>query len=136
MASRKIEDLQPLLQVKARYFLNLCEREWPGGDVDVLITNTLRTMAEQQALYDQGRSKPGKIVTWAKPGSSAHNYGLAFDFVPLRMGKPVWGTKGADLDLWMRMGHLGETLGLEWGGRWKKVDMPHFQIPNWRTLVQ
>ena len=137
MASRRIEDLQPLLQVKARHFLNLCEREWPGGEVDVIITNTLRTMVEQQALYDQGRSKPGKIVTWAKPGSSAHNYGLAFDFVPLRMGKPVWGTKGADLELWMRCGHIGETLGLEWGGRWtKKPDMPHFQIPNWRTLVQ
>ena len=137
MASRKIEDLQPLLQVKARFWLNLCEQEWPGGDVDVLITNTLRTMAEQQALYDQGRNKPGKIVTWAKPGSSAHNYGLAFDFVPLRNGKPVWGTKGADLALWTRCGQLGEQLGLEWGGRWaKKPDMPHFQIPEWRSFVQ
>ena len=137
MPSRRIEDLQPLLQVKAKYFLNLCEQEWPGGDVDVIITNTLRSLDEQQALYDQGRSKPGKIVTWAKPGSSAHNYGLAFDIVPLRLGKPVWGTKGADLALWQRCGQLGETLGLEWGGRWlKKPDMPHFQIPNWRSYVQ
>jgi peptidoglycan L-alanyl-D-glutamate endopeptidase CwlK len=136
MASRRIEDLQPLLQVKARYFLNLCEQEWPTGEVDVIITNTLRTLAEQQALYDQGRSKPGKIVTWAKPGSSAHNYGLAFDFVPVRLGKLVWGTKGADLDLWMRCGHFAETLGLEWGGRWKKTDYPHCQIPNWRSFVQ
>jgi peptidoglycan L-alanyl-D-glutamate endopeptidase CwlK len=136
MASRKIEDLQPLLQVKARYWLSLCEKEWPLADVDVLITNTLRTSAEQAELYAQGRSKPGKVVTWAKPGSSAHNFGLAFDFVPLRFGKPVWGTKGADLALWQRCGQLGEQLGLEWGGRWTKVDMPHFQIPEWRSYVQ
>jgi len=136
MASRRIEDLQPLLQVKCRYFLEICEQEWPTGEIDIIITNTLRTLEEQAALYAQGRSRPGKIVTWAKPGSSAHNYGLAFDIVPVRLGKPVWGTKGADLTLWQRCGFIGESLGLEWGGRWTKPDMPHFQIPNWRSYVQ
>ena len=32
MPSRKIEDLQPLLQVKARFWLQLCDQEWPDGD--------------------------------------------------------------------------------------------------------
>jgi peptidoglycan L-alanyl-D-glutamate endopeptidase CwlK len=137
MTSRRIEDLQPLLQVKARYWLEMCEQEWPGKEVDPLITNTLRTHADQAKLYAQGRTTPGKIVTWAKPGSSAHNYGLAWDFVPLRIGKPVWTTRAAaDLRLWTRMGEIAESLGLEWGGRWQKVDMPHIQIREWRRFVQ
>jgi peptidoglycan L-alanyl-D-glutamate endopeptidase CwlK len=133
MASRRIEDLQPLLQVKARYHLNLCEQE----GIDLLIYCTLRTNGEQAELYAQGRSKPGRIVTYAKPGSSAHNYGLAYDCVPLRHGKPVWGAKGADLELWQRVGRLGKSLGLEWAGDWTKFkEFPHFQIPQWRAFVQ
>jgi peptidoglycan L-alanyl-D-glutamate endopeptidase CwlK len=42
---------------------------------------TLRTFAEQDGLYAQGRSKPGAIVTNAKGGQSYHNYGLAIDIV-------------------------------------------------------
>lgn len=40
-------------------------------------THTLRTFSEQDALFAQGRTKPGKIVTNAKAGLSYHNYGLA-----------------------------------------------------------
>jgi peptidoglycan L-alanyl-D-glutamate endopeptidase CwlK len=135
MASRRIEDLQPLLQVKAKYWLNLCEQEWPGADIEPLITNTLRTRAEQETLYAQGRTAPGKIVTWTK--ESPHLYGCAWDFVPLRMGKPVWDNRRPEnLRLWTRMGELAEQLGLEWGGRWKKPDMPHVQLREWRHFVQ
>ena len=42
---------------------------------------TLRTFAEQAEIFAQGRTKPGKIVTNARPGLSAHNYGLAVDIV-------------------------------------------------------
>jgi peptidoglycan L-alanyl-D-glutamate endopeptidase CwlK len=133
MASRRIEDLQPLLQVKARYHLNLCA----AADIDLLIYCTLRTAAEQAELYARGRTKPGRIVTYAKPGSSAHNFGLAYDCVPLRGGKAVWGAKGADLDLWWHVGRIGKSLGLEWAGDWTKFkEFPHFQIPQWRSFVQ
>jgi D-alanyl-D-alanine carboxypeptidase len=44
-----------------------------------LVTAGLRTIAQQAALYARGRTSPGDIVTYAKPGSSAHNYGLAID---------------------------------------------------------
>ena len=141
MASRRIEDLQPLLQVKAKYWLEMCEREWPGKDIDPLITNTLRTRKEQEDLWAKGRTKPGPKVTWTK--ESAHLYGLAFDFVPLRLGKPVWGNRRPeDIALWTRMGQFAESLGLEWGGRWKdkkgkpKPDMPHIQVKDWRHYVQ
>lgn len=133
MASRRIEDLQPLLQVKARYHLNLCA----AAGIDLLIYCTLRTAAEQAELYARGRTKPGRIVTYAKPGSSAHNFGLAYDCVPLRGGKAVWGTKGADLDLWWHVGRIGKSLGLEWAGDWTKFkEFPHFQVPQWRAFVQ
>ena len=65
----------------------------------------------------------------------------AFDVVPLRNGKPVWGTSGDgiddnpaddntdDLELWQRIGQIGESLGLEWAGRWKTMrEFPHFQL--------
>ena len=45
---------------------------------------TLRTFAEQDALYAQGRTKPGKIVTNAKGSQSYHCYGLAVDIVLLK----------------------------------------------------
>ena len=48
--------------------------------IDFRITQGLRTIDEQNALYAQGRTKPGLIVTNAKGGQSFHNYGLALDF--------------------------------------------------------
>lgn len=109
MASRRIEDLHPKLQLIANEFIRRCERE----GIDVLIYCTYRSKEEQAELYAQGRTKPGKIVTYAKPGYSYHNYGLAFDCVPLANGKPVW-----DIDdpVWQKLGEVGRALGIEWGG--------------------
>lgn len=137
MASRNIADLDPVVRRKAEQWLIQVEAAYPGKEVEALITNTLRTLKEQAALYAQGRTAPGKIVTWAQPGSSAHNYGLAFDFVPLVRGKPLWNPKTTEEKrIWARMGEIGESLGLEWGGRWaKSPDMPHLQQPNWRGLI-
>lgn len=91
--------------------------------VPIIITQTLRTTQEQDDLYALGRTKPGKIVTYARGGFSYHNYGLAFDFALLLNGKPSWD----DIGGFGKIGLLGESLGLEWGGRWKRVDLPHFQ---------
>ena len=31
-----------------------------------------------------------------------------------------------------RVGAIGVSIGLEWGGNWKSiVDKPHFQLPDW-----
>src|SRR3977135_4181957 len=54
------------------------------------VVQGLRTFAEQDALFAQGRTKPGQIVTNAKGGQSNHNYGLAVDLCPLIDGKPQW----------------------------------------------
>jgi peptidoglycan L-alanyl-D-glutamate endopeptidase CwlK len=100
-----------------------------------LVTSTYRSTAEQNALYAQGRTKPGKKVTNAKGGQSFHNHRLAYDVVPLRNGKPVWGTTGEDGKLWQRVGELGEAAGLEWAGRWTKFrEFPHFQYTGGKPL--
>lgn len=131
--SRAIEDLHPLVQVKCRAHLAACRVE----GLDFLITSTYRDNDEQAELYAQGRTKPGKIVTKAKPGQSMHNYRLAYDIVPMRNGKPVWGnTRPEDLALWTRIGELGEKQGLEWAGRWKTFrEFPHFQFTGGLTLA-
>lgn len=126
MASRLIIDLDPKLQPLCREHVRRCKAE----GIELLITCTFRDNTEQQALYDQGRTKPGKIVTNAKPGQSKHNVGKAYDVVPLRDGKPVWGTTGADGKLWERVGNIGRSLGLVWAGDWKTFkEFPHFELP-------
>lgn len=98
--------------------------EWNRGGNDIVITQTLRTFAEQDALYAQGRTKPGAIVTNARGGYSFHNHGVAFDVCPVIGGKAIWN----DLSLFRALGEIGMRLGLEWGGTWASFpDYPHFQ---------
>lgn len=130
MASRSVDDLEKGTRARALSFI---ESAADAGIV-LLVTCTLRTPEDQAALYAQGRTAPGRIVTWAKPGQSLHEQrpgetgARALDVVPMRLGKPVWGTRGADGELWARVGALGEAAGLEWGGRFRKRDFPHFQF--------
>lgn len=84
-----------------------------------------RTVAEQNALYAQGRTQPGNIVTRTPGGSSWHNYGLAVDVVfSTANGQPSWPEDGN----WTRYGEIAQGLGLEWGGAWRTfVDRPHIE---------
>lgn len=131
--SRALTDLDPVVRAKAEKFLAACSL----ASIDVLITSTYRDMESQTALYAQGRTAPGAKVTNAAAGYSAHNYRRAFDFVPMRAGKPVWGLSTEDKDLWNRLGSIGESVGLEWGGHWHGfVDFPHMQDLGGLTLEQ
>lgn len=120
-AEKKLVGVHPLVATKAR---QLIERAYREG-INVIITQGLRTVEEQNELYAQGRTKPGKIVTNAKGGYSYHNYGLAFDFAVLNDdGSVNWKVD----EQWKRVGAIGKSLGLEWGGDWKDFkDYPHFQ---------
>jgi len=95
------------------------------------ISDARRTMAEQRAIYSQGRTKPGKVVSNAKPGQSAHNFGYAVDLWPLKAnGDFDWGAK---VDLFKTMGKIAEELGLTWGGGWRTlIDYPHIEHPKWK----
>ena len=93
--------------------------------VTVEVVQGFRTAVQQEALYAQGRTKPGKRVTNARAWQSNHSYGLAVDFCIFEKGKPNW---NAPQPKWKQIGVAAESVGLEWGGRWKFVDMPHVQL--------
>jgi peptidoglycan L-alanyl-D-glutamate endopeptidase CwlK len=131
--SRSLSDLLPPVRARAQAFLDACSKQ----GIDILITSTYRDLDSQAALYAQGRTAPGKRVTNAKPGQSFHNWRVAFDVVPMRSGKPVWGTSGQDADLWERIGKIGESVGLEWAGRWASFrEFAHFQYTGGLSLAQ
>jgi peptidoglycan L-alanyl-D-glutamate endopeptidase CwlK len=108
---------------------------------------TLRTFAEQDALFAQGRTKPGAIVTKAKGGQSYHNYGLAIDIV-LLVDKDKNGTfETASWDLktdfdgdgksdWQEVVGVFKRYGYEWGGDWKFLDAPHFQKTLGKSVAE
>lgn len=85
-----------------------------------------RSAAEQDALYAQGRTTPGAIVTNARGGYSQHNWGIAADFFRNVKGHE-WETPFFEI-----VGPMAEKLGLGWGGRWTDFqDMPHLYLPDW-----
>jgi len=112
----------------------LIDRSFSAG-IPIVITQGLRTFAEQNALYEQGRTKPGNIVTNARGGYSNHNFGVAIDFALLTNdGRAVsWDTKldgnrNGKAD-WNEVVTLAKALGFTWGGDWKTfLDLPHFEM--------
>ena len=109
-----------------------------NGSAICRFSHTLRTFAEQDALYAQGRTKAGSKVTNAKGGQSYHNYGLAIDIVLLidkdkngSFETASWATnedfdgdKSAD---WMEIVAIFKRYGYEAGIDWHFKDAPHFQ---------
>jgi peptidoglycan L-alanyl-D-glutamate endopeptidase CwlK len=140
MASRNIEDLDLNLQPLCRDFLQRCE----DSGIHVIITCTYRSNEEQNELYAQGRTKPGKIVTKAIGGKSKHNFTLngkpyarAFDIVPVVNGKAIW---DEDNPIWARIAKIYKFVGnskyeLSWYGEKGSefYELYHFQLKE-KTL--
>jgi len=131
MASRNLDDLTKDVKQKAIVHTQLCAAK----GIDILIYCTLRSNEEQDKLYAQGRTVPGKIVTNARAGESAHNPDInglshAYDCCPMLAGKPIW---DANHPYWPIVGACGEEAGLTWSGRWtgKLKETAHFQGPKW-----
>ena len=124
--SRNITMCHPQLQEKAQKLIVECKKQ----GLIVKLGECFRSAAEQDALYAQGRTKPGSIVTYAKGTSysSMHQWGIAFDIIR-NDGKGAY----YDFDGWFsKVGKIGKALGLEWGGDWiNPVDKPHFQLKQW-----
>ena len=94
------------------------------------ISECYRTVVEQNALYAKGRTASGNIVTNAKGSSysSMHQWYIAFDFYR----NDGAGAYNNNDGFFNKVGKIGQSLGLEWGGSWTSpVDLPHFQLPDW-----
>jgi len=127
--SRSLDDLAPPAKQRAEAFIAAAKAK----GIDLLVTSTYRDNESQDALYAQGRTAPGNIVTRAKAGQSWHNYRCALDVVPLVNGKAIWD----DQAMWKQVGEIGKSCGLEWAGDWKTFkEFPHFQYTGGLTLAQ
>ena len=128
-SERNIGTLIPVAQEAARRWLLACL----AAGLNIKIIDGSRTYAEQDALYAQGRTKPGAAVTNAQGGQSLHNFGIAWDF-------GIFGPHGeyiTDNSDYDRAGVIAESLDLEWGGRWRSpVDRPHVQVKTGLTLAE
>lgn len=98
----------------------------------------LRTYAEQDELYAQGRTKPGKVVTNARAGYSNHNFGTAADLGLFRGRSYVDAAEpGLAERVYREIAAEAKGLGIEWGGDWKSIkDTPHFEFRTGLTTAQ
>lgn len=134
-----IDSLKDPFRSAIIWMIYLIEKE----GLPVTIFETLRTNRRQELLKKRGASKAGA-------GQSPHNYGLACDFVldtsKVSTRKRKWNDKMYS-DAWDyetpeakaiydRFGVLAESIGLEWGGRWKFLDVPHVQLKNWKDYAK
>lgn len=135
---RDINQLHPELINKVYELVEACSSQGIG----IGISECLRTQAEQDALYAKGRTAPGAKVTNCKGStySSMHQWGVAFDFY-LKMDIDGDGAISDDAyndstGVFSKVGEIGKSIGLEWGGGWKSIkDKPHFQLPTWGSTA-
>jgi peptidoglycan LD-endopeptidase CwlK len=134
-SARNLAALEGLNPVAKQTFSELLLRLNAEGE-DICITDGYRSAEEQDALYAQGRTKPGKIVTNARGGYSLHNFGCAIDFVPVsKTGAFLWSGKEAERRF-KEVGEVAKSMGIEWGGDWKTFpDKPHVQFTQGLTIA-
>ena len=120
-ACRDLNKLSKNAKIACEMFLEECEKQ----GLKVLVTETYRSQARQSYLYEQGRTRPGQIVTQVKK-VGYHNTGNAWDICQNIKGKEY-----SDDSFFEKCGKIAKSLGIEWGGHWTGfVDKPHFQISN------
>lgn len=131
LSEARLEQLHPKVRGVFKAFIEEAEE---ALNVTLRIVQGLRTIKEQNELYAQGRTKPGKKVTNAKGGSSYHNYGLAIDLVEMKDGKANWNFR------YELLKPFAKKHNLVWGGGFKSIiDKPHFELTfgnNWKALLK
>lgn len=125
---KDITQLLPKVQQMTNLFLSKCKEK----GIEVTLTSTYRSIADQDALYAQGRITQGNVVTNAKGGQSMHNWKCAVDFAPVVNGSIPWNNKA----LFAKVGAIGKECGFEWGGDWTSfLDLPHLQYTAGYSLA-
>jgi len=141
-APRKdLDGLKPPFRQAIVWLIHLLEKE----KLPITIFETYRGAVRQNYLKESGSSRAGAA-------QSPHNFGLAADFVldvdkcpvtnrewPAGTGnfyKDAWDYKTTEAKAaYDRFGELAESIGLEWGGRWRFLDVPHVQMSEWRKYI-
>lgn len=121
---RDLSELTGQAQTACNLFMEKCKAK----GLNVLITETYRSQERQNYLYEQGRTRAGKKVTWTK--SSRHTSRRAWDIC-----KNVRGQEYSDSKFFRQCGEIAAELGITWGGVWKSSpDTPHFEISaDWKV---
>lgn len=115
---RDISELTKAAQLACRLLFQECYKE---GIRDIFITETYRSQERQNYLYEQGRTRPGQIVTWTR--SSNHKSRLAWD-IAVAPPKSLY-----DVTTLFKVGAIAKKLKITWGGNWtNNIDRPHFEI--------
>lgn len=123
---RDIKELSPNAQIACNLFMARCKE----ARLEILITETYRSQARQNYLYEQGRTRPGQIVTWTK--KSNHTGRNAWDIC-----KNIKGQEYDDKNFFKEAGKIAADLGITWGGKWTTPDTPHFEIPkDWKEPIK
>ena len=130
-----IERLAPTFRDRVgKWYAELLAKRIP-----VLIYCSVRTPAEQDELYAQGRTKKGTKVTHARGtpvAQSFHCYGRAIDAVPCGLSSTGQGyvTNWSDEKAYQLLRNCAEKHDL----RWLSWETPHFEDGNfkdWRELA-
>ena len=115
----KLDTLLPIVKTKCEEFISACKAQ----GIDICVVAGYRSIEQQNAIYAQGRTTAGNIVSNAKGGQSFHNWKCAMDFAPQVNGAINWN----DIDSFKRCGAIAKSIGFEWGG-----DFPNLQ--DWGHL--
>jgi hypothetical protein len=119
MASTSLDDMTPDARAAAVRFIEAASQ----NGIELKVVSTLRTCAEQNDIYAQGRTKPGRVVSNAPGCRSWHVFGRALD-VLIRNSD---GTLQLDADpRYEVLGDIATDLGFVWGGKWG--DAGHFEF--------
>jgi hypothetical protein len=115
--------LHPYFRDKIQQLVANCKEQ----GIELAVVESYRTHAKQNEYKVMG-----KKYTASGAGRSKHQYGLAVDLVPIVDSVAVWD----NVQLWKKIGVMGEKLGLRWGGRWRKpYDPGHFEWTGGLTSV-
>jgi peptidoglycan L-alanyl-D-glutamate endopeptidase CwlK len=127
ISEARLKDVHPLLAQRIRDIANELGRQ----DIYIRVVQGLRTVKEQDALYAEGRTLPGEIVTNCPGGHSYHNYGLAVDVMPSLFGpsQPFEPDKNRNSHAYKLLIEAARREGLNCGADWRTFkDYPHFQL--------
>ena len=138
---RNIKSLNPKVQSEFIKLMQIAKKIGKTYGVKIKAISGHRSYSEQGSLFAQGRTAPGKIVTYARPGYSNHNFGIALDLGCFdKDGRYLDATNPTLVSKIYRgiyNNAEADNLNIDWGGNWKKIkDTPHFEYRSNYTMAQ